>query len=187
MEAIEFFVENKTYFTIVHVLSVVVGMGSAIISDILFNFYSKDKKLDTTEKRSLELLSNTVWISLIGIILSGIAIFLSNPDGYLASAKFLTKMSIMGVLLINGLFLSFVISPHFNDKGLLKFKNKRCIRQLAFVGGAISISSWFIICILGVLKNIQLSVPRAMLLYSCFIVVAIGIALFVEKKVFSNN
>lgn len=186
MEAIDFFIENKTLFLIFHMLSVVVGMGSAIIADILFNFYNKDKIINNTERRSLELLSKTIWISLIVIILSGVAIFFSDPTKYMLSQKFITKMIIVIILLLNGLFLSRFISPHFSDKGMLKFKNKQSIRQFAFASGAISITSWFIVFILGTLKSIPFHVTQAILIYTIIMVFSVMVALFIEKKTFSK-
>lgn len=185
MEAIEFFVESKTLFTVAHVLTVVVGMGTAIVSDLLFNFYTTDRVLDKREGKSLEFLSNIVWISLVFIILSGVGLFFSDPSKYLASSKFISKMSIMVILLANGVFLSKFVSPHFYDKGLLKFKSARTIRQVAFVSGAISISSWFIVCILGVLKSIPVHFTQFLLGYFAFLVVAGCVALAVEKKTFN--
>ncbi len=187
MEILDFFVENKIVFVVFHVLSVIVGMGSAVVSDILFNFYSEDKTLNDSERKSLELLSSTIWISLIVIIMSGMAIFLSDPEKYISSQKFITKMVIMIVLLLNGLFLSKFVSPHFSDKGLLKFKNKRSIRQWAFVGGAISVTSWIIVCILGVIKSIPFQASEALLIYLVTIIFAILSALFLEKRTFSKN
>lgn len=186
MEAIDFFVENKIFFTIAHVLCVVVGMGSAIVSDILFNLYSKDKKLNTTEKSSLETLSSVVWISLVFIILSGLGLFFSDPARYISSDKFITKMCIMLVLLINGVFLSKFISPHFNDRGLLKFKKEKTLRQFAFAGGAVSIVSWFVVCILGIIQSIDIHFGVALLIYTGVIIFAICVALFVENRTFSR-
>lgn len=185
MQAIEFFVENKTLFTIVHVLSVIIGMGAAIVSDLLFNFYSADKKLDKKEARTLEFLSSVVWISLLFIIISGFGLFFSDPPKYLVSNKFISKMSIMVVLLANGVFLSKFISPHFSDTGLLKFKKTRTLRQIAFVSGAISISSWFIVCILGLLQTIPFHFSEFLAGYVTFIFAAGIIALIVEKKTFN--
>ena len=186
METVDLFVDNKTLFIIIHILFVITGMGSALLSDFLFNFYSKDKVLNVTETKSLSLLSRVVWISLIFIICSGIALFFSDPEKYIHSQKFISKMCIVGVLLLNGLFLSEFISPHLTDRGLLKFKNKRTLRQISFICGAISIVSWSIVCILGTLKSIPIHFTQFILYYIIFIFFSALIALFVEKKAFSN-
>jgi len=88
--------------TVVHVLAVVIGMGAALSADLLFHFFSKDKHFSFVELRTLGILSKTVWYSIIIIIVSGIFLFLSDTEKYLDSSKFLAKMTIMGILLING-------------------------------------------------------------------------------------
>ena len=61
MEAtIDFFSEYKHISVIVHVLSVIVGMGSALISDILFNNFMKDKKIRIEEDHTLSILSHII-------------------------------------------------------------------------------------------------------------------------------
>ena len=45
METIEFFQYIKTPATVLHVVSVVVGMGAALVSDVFFSFFSADKRL----------------------------------------------------------------------------------------------------------------------------------------------
>jgi hypothetical protein len=184
MEPVNFFVENKIILTIIHVLGAVFGMGSAIMSDLLFNFYSRDKSLDNGEKKTLKFLSNAVWISLIFIILSGAGIFLTNPEKYMASNKFISKMVVMVILLINGLFLHKFVSPHFGDRGLLKFENKRPLRQIAFACGAVSLISWFVVCILGILSRINYTFKEFLLGYAIFTICGIIFALIVEKKTF---
>jgi uncharacterized membrane protein len=171
----------------IHVLSVIIGMGSALISDFFFNFYSKDKVLNKIEVKSLKLLSHTVWVSLVFIILSGVGLFLSNPEKYIHSDKFISKMCIMVILLINGLFLSKFISPHLGDRGLLKFKNKRTIRQIAFICGSISVVSWTIVCVLGVLKSIPIHFSEFVMYYFVIILLSASVSLVVEKMAFSRR
>lgn len=159
-------------------------MGSAIMSDLLFNFYSHNKTLNNTERRTLRFLSNAVWMSLIFIIASGICIFFSNPEKYMASAKFISKMTVMVVLLANGLFLHKFIAPHFDDRGLLKFKNKRPIRQIAFACGAVSLISWTVVCVLGSLSSIPYTFMQFILGYTIFAICGALFALVVEKRTF---
>ncbi len=187
MEPIDFFVKNKTIFLVFHVLSVVMGMGSALTSDLLFNFYSKNKTLNDTERKTLRFLSTAVWVSLIVIILSGLCIFFSDPYRYEHSQKFISKMIIMVVLLANGLFLHKVVSPHFDDRGLLKFKSKRPIRQIAFACGAVSLISWTTVCVLGTISRISYTFQQFILGYLIFTICGIIFALIIEKKTFNDK
>lgn len=176
--------EYKTLLTIIHVLGVVMGMGAALMSDMLFSFFGHNKKLSHTETRTLTLLSRVVLVGLVIIILSGIGLFLSDVSKYLVSVKFLVKMTIMLVLLANGFILHVYISKLMIKRGFLSDHKYTGARKLAFSCGAISVVSWFSLCILGVLKSVPVSYPTLMSMYAFVIVGAIIVALIVEKKTF---
>ncbi len=182
MDLIEFSQDIRIPTTIVHVISVVMGMGSALASDVLFSFFSKDKKLNTTEINTLSILSKIVSYSLILIILSGIMIFFSDIVKYTNSAKFMAKMSILFVLLINGYVLNKYIWPHLLNKNFFTLKKERDIRQIAFVCGAISVISWLSVCALGVLDNLNMSYASIISIYVFIIISGIIVSLIVEKR-----
>ena len=181
---IDFCIHYKVIFTILHVLTVVVGMGSALVSDLLFNFFSQDKYLDTGEQKTLNFLSSIVWYSLIGIILSGIAIFSSNIPKYLNSEKFLLKMGIMMILLVNGYIIHRYISPFMAKRNFLTAVKQKTHRRIAFICGAVSVSSWVIICILGMLSALPVSLPIGIVIYFGIIITGSIVALIVEGQTF---
>ena len=187
MKTIQFFADNEQIFLILHVLCVIIGMGSALVADLLFNFYSKNRILNSTERKTLNLLFHVIWISLLGIILSGGALFFSNPEYFAHSQKFISKMLLVVVLLINELFLHIFVSPHFADRGLLKFKDKRRIRQYAFASGAISVLSWLTIMVLGMLSGIPFTALHFFMLYVFVAVCVVGVVLAIEKKQFKRR
>ena len=182
MTIIEFFQYIKVPLLILHVISVVFGMGAALVSDILFSFYGKDKELNDTEIRTLNILSKIVFYGLIFIVLSGVGIFITDIDKYSHSAKFLTKMSIMVILLINGFVLNSYVWPRLLSKTFFTSPTDRNIRRIAFACGAVSVVSWVIICALGVMKSIPVSYGIAMSLYLIGTIFAITVALVVEKR-----
>ncbi len=186
MEIISFLNYIKMPLTVVHVITVVVGMGSALVSDILFNFYAKDKKLDNTEKKTLEILSKVVWWSLLLIIISGIIIFFTNTGKYMGSDKFLAKMTILAVLLLNGTMLNFRVWPHVLGKGFFTSKKEITTRRLAFFGGAVSVVSWISVCALGVFDTSPTSYGNLMALYILIVSIAGFIALFMEIRMFEK-
>jgi hypothetical protein len=135
-------------------------MGAALISDILFNIYIKDKKIQPNENRTLGTLSSIIWVSLFFILMSGIALFLSDPMKYSYSVKFLVKMTIVGVIILNGYVFWRTIHPalskiNFNDNNLHHKYVK--LRKASFAMGAISLVSWLSAFVLGMLGHIPLS------------------------------
>lgn len=182
METIELFQSIKTPATIVHVLGVVLGMGGALVSDMLFSFFSKDKNLNKTELKTLSILSKLILYSLVVISISGVAIFLSDPSGYLASAKFLAKMTILVVLVLNGYLLNKYVWPHLLDRGFFTLKSERNIRRLAFVLGAVSVISWLSVFFLGMLDGLDMGYRLIISIYTMITLCGAGVALLIEKR-----
>lgn len=182
MEITEFFQNIKTSATVAHVIGVVFGMGGALMSDILFSFFSKDKKLNSTEIATLSILARLIFWSLILIVLSGITIFVSDMDKYLNSTKFLAKMSILLVLLINGYLLNKYIWPHLLNRNFFTFKKERNIRRLAFACGAISVISWLSVLTLGVLDSLSMSYGSVIFIYLIIVLFGVIISLLVERR-----
>ncbi len=162
-------------------------MGSALLSDILFTFYSQDKHLNPTERKTLEILSSIVWLSLIVICASGLALFVSDPERYLESPKFLAKLTILGVLLINGFMLNAYVWKRLALPGFFTAKKQSGTRKIAFVGGAISVISWLSVCALGILDFSPVGYPIIMGIYACVLVVGIPTALFIENREFEQR
>lgn len=175
-EVIQFFIKYKAVFVIMHVFSVISGMGSALVSDVLFNIYIKDKKINITENHTLEILSKIIWVSLIGVVISGLAIFFSDTAKYMASHKFILKMLIVGIIIINGLLFAFITHGslrkiNFRDTNI-QYKYVR-IRKLSFAFGSISIISWFCAFILGSIRSIPVSLSQGIQIY--FLLIFFGI------------
>ncbi|OGI63630.1 hypothetical protein A2733_00510 [Candidatus Nomurabacteria bacterium RIFCSPHIGHO2_01_FULL_40_20] len=182
METINFFTEIKPVSTIFHVLSAVVGMGAALMGDFLFNFYSKDKILNQTEIQTLNVLSKIVWYGLLLLLISGLMLFFSNPDRYLSSDKFLAKMTILVVLVLNGFFLSKEIWPRLTKKGFLTDRKERKTRKIAFACGTISVISWISVLAFGVLNSVNFSYVGILAIYALILVFGIIVSQYIEKK-----
>lgn len=185
-EIAEFFAYIKIPATITHVISVVIGMGAALVSDVLFTFYSRDRKLNKIELRTLEMLSKVVWYGLLLIALSGISLFLSDIPKYMASHKLMAKLTILGVLVLNGAMLNFRVWPHLLARGFFTTLREKGTRKLAFAGGAISVISWISICALGVLDKSPATYGVLMGLYGIVIVFGISCALAIESFEFER-
>ncbi len=186
MEIIEFFSDIKIPMAVIHVISVVLGMGAALMSDVLFTFYGNDKKLSSMEIKTLKVLSNIVWIGLVIISMSGLGLFLSDIPKYIHSVKFLAKMSILAILLVNGYVLHKYIWKHIIARNFLVSKEKSHIRKFAFACGAISVLSWITICSLGVLDKVSISYGVLMAGYGVLIIGGVLVALLVESREFER-
>ena len=158
-------------------------MGGAFASDLIFFSSVKDEKVSQTELRFLNIGGKMVWAGLLLIIVSGILIFLTNPEGYLASAKFLAKMTIVAIIFLNGLVFHIIHLPRFHRHASQHFPSSdefmRAVPYL-LVGGVVSSVSWFSAFILGFWKYVPYSYLEMMSAY--LLILSLGIVVVVSMK-----
>lgn len=172
----------KTPFVMLHLLGFALGVGGATIADIFFMRFLKDFKISEEENKILTLMSNVIWLGLGILIISGIGLYLGNMEFLNQSTKFLTKVIVVGVILINGIVLNIVVAPRLVS---MRFKNEKemqntlpvmrslRLRRLAFACGAISFTSWYTAAILGSLRSIPLSFPTILSIYIGIVILAV--------------
>lgn len=171
----------KPVITIFHVLSVVLGMGSALVVDMICFRYGYHKVLSKQTIGTIRFLSHVVTIALLCILATGFLLFLSDVPRYSASVKFLTKMSVVGVLTINGLLLHRFIFPRLSDDNILTSKRGQTIRKIGFALGSISFVSWLCALSLGVLSAIPVSLPVALCLYVLLLACSVIVSQILEQ------
>jgi len=168
--------DTKSLFTIIHLLGVAVGAGGAYMSDAMFFSSVKDEKISKTEIRFLKIGSMMVWFGLFLLVLSGLGLFFLDVEGYLDSAKFLAKATIVLIITLNGLFFHHYhmpfISRHENEHfpSSDEFMRKH---PLLLTSGAISFVSWTSAIILGVLSGIPYPYLTIMGMYFSVLLVAV--------------
>lgn len=183
------FIEIKTVYIILHLLGVVVGMGGAVMSDMLFMRATKDKIISKEELPMLDTGGKMVWAGLALIYISGALLFMLNPEGYMESSKFISKMAIVGIITLNGVLIHLVHIPVM----------KKCLGQnlttspifkkrsmLLFVSGAVSATSWLWALVLGVFRGIPYSVETILSVYIGTVLIAVVVALFARIHFFKT-
>jgi uncharacterized membrane protein len=180
--------EYRPMIVALHVLFMALGLGAATLTDIFFFRFLKDLRISQAESDVLGILSQCIWFALCFIILSGLALYLPQAGHYHDVPKFVAKMVVVGVILVNGAFLNLYIAPKLVKISFAephKHKEGELIlaRRLAFALGPISIVSWYCAFILG---SIPASTPLSFLtflkIYLAVLVLAITIGQFVERR-----
>ena len=128
-----------SFLLFLHIIAVIIGMGSAFLSDYLFITSWHDKRFSKDEERLLHAGSTAVWASLLVMLLTGIGIFCLEPASYMASSSFIAKMLFVLILFVNGLVFSFI---HKKEIQLRRKKNARSNNHFLFVSGVISPVTW---------------------------------------------
>jgi hypothetical protein len=175
-----------------HLLGVTIGFGGAIITDIFFFKFLKDARISENEEGILKTFSQVIWLGLGIIVVSGILIFISNIEYYSSSAKFLTKMFVVGVIIINGFFLNKVVTPSLTAISFGKLKDNtdsrvRYLRHLSFALGAVSVTSWWTAFILGNMRSSPAPLPVLLGIYILALVCAVVSSQIVEKVITSQR
>jgi len=180
------FLDIKTIFVIFHLFGVILGAGAAFMTDSMFMYSTKDKKLSRQEVNFISLGSKMVWIGIFVIIISGTALFFLDPERLIASTKFQAKLTIVSILLINGIIFHKYHLPFLRrllSVDLLNSKEFLGRSNFLFISGAISVVSWLVVLALGAISSIPYPYWMIMMVY--FIVLAVAITFsFVVKKVF---
>lgn len=179
---IEFFENSRRLFLTLHVFSVVLGMGAALVSDYLFSQFASDFKINKTEHRTFKKLSLLVWFAFYAIVFSGVGVFFSDVVKYSNSSKFLAKMTIVFIVIINGYLMRRLLEPVLHK---LNFKDdfkihKLSLRKRAFILGAISASSWLSAFLLAMLKILPYTYGQIMRMYLVVVLFAIVVSQVAE-------
>ena len=187
MAYVAFFSSIKVLMTIIHVLTAVCAMGAAFSADVLFHFYASNRTLSRAELRTLSILSRVVWYGLLALVMSGGAIMLSDPAKYLLSVKFLAKMTVVCVLVVNGIVLNAYVSRHLAREKFLSARREAFARHVAFACGAISAISWVSALALGVMDNIRFSYAGVIGVYAGLLFIGVIGSFIFERVAFASH
>lgn len=172
---------------IVHILAMVMGLGGATYVDMLTFFFARDFHISYTESSVIKFMSKVISIAVIAALLTGVGLVMANPEQYLSDARFLLKVTAFVVVFINGVFLHQIILPKLVNFSLkqdqLIGEAHLSLRKIAFVSGAVSFVSWYTVFLAAMIKNMPFSYLELVGGYVILLLIAVNIALLLEKQI----
>lgn len=190
---ISLLVENRNVFLALHLFSVTIGVGSAVISDILFFKFLKDFQISLFEAGIMKFMSQMMWLALGIIVITGLGLYLPHAEHLKESPAFIMKMIILAVIVLNGAFLNLLVSPRLvkaslsnnPPEGHLTYSYEKSdlpvLGRLPFALGPISLISWISVFLLGLFldKAAKFGLPNLAFGYfsALFVVVILGLAI----------
>jgi ABC-type Fe3+-siderophore transport system permease subunit len=186
MELQEFLQNYKHIIIIFHAIGAAIGLGAATLSDFTFFNFLKDKKVSKKESSVFHILTKTIWLALGILILSGIALFLSDPEYYKVSSKFMLKMGIVGILTLNGLIMTLYLHKNMIKLDFTRIENQ-LVKRISFASGAISIASWYFSFILGSIRKLPVSLNTGIISYICVISAGIIVSQIIYTRYQKKN
>lgn len=175
----EFFISHRPIYVFLHALFAAIGLGAVIVTDTLFFKFLKDFKINKKEDETLRTISGVVWVIIVLLFVTGAFLFLSSPEGYLIKSKFLAKLVVFVVIVINGAVLNWIITPHlrkivFGPVVIEPSAKLRFIRRIAFASGGVSLLSWLVVFLLGSLRSIPFSLGEALGIYAALLIIVVS-------------
>ena len=179
--------EYKWIILTLHLFGFAIGLGAVTITDVLFFKFLRDFKISEFESDILHTLSQVIWFALAVLIISGFGLYLPQMDVLNQSGKFLAKMAVVAVIVVNGIFLNIAISPRLiNISFSGKYEHKRGelgrLRRISYASGAISLTSWYYASALGMAKNPTLGFLGLIIVYLFLVTSAVFISQLFEHS-----
>jgi hypothetical protein len=189
MTITEFLTQYQVLFLTLHILGVALGLGGATIADTFFFRFLSDFRISRKEADTMQWMSKLIVAALVLIYVSGGAIYMIDPNRYLASAPFLFKMIIVFVVTVNGISLHEFISPRLVHLSFLSLRpnanaTAHRLRRIAFAMGAVSMTSWYTVFFTAMLKTLiseAVALRHLLLLYIAALAVAIFCSQVLER------
>lgn len=162
------FVDLRTLVVISHIIGTVMGVGGVYIAAVMFFKTMRRGLIEQAELDMMNTVSQVVAIGIVILFFSGVALFMFDPDKYMGSSKFLVKMFIVVVILLNGIVLHRLQVPflqRFVGLDLRATAEFQAKKALLLITGTTSVVSWTIAMVLGMLRGIPYSLTTGLLVY----------------------
>jgi hypothetical protein len=170
----------KAVLLFVHVIGVALGLGAATLIDLLVVRMLVAGKIAPSQPGFIQFASAIVPAGLALLWLSGLGLlaYYSAFDlAALQNPKVWTKVAIVAVLTLNGLFIHAVVLPLIaRQTGRRLFDGiSEVSKSLLLTAGAVSITSWYVPLFLAVSKPMNFVVPAQAILGSYVVLLAVAV------------
>lgn len=147
--------ENYGAFITLHLLGMSLGIGGAVISNVLFLKFLKDCRISKFEADVIKTLSQIMWFALAVLVLSGIGLYVPEAGDIGNSSVFLVKFTAVFFIIVAGAMLNLIISPRMIKKSLEGESSGAKVGyglygKISFALGGALMSSWIFILVLGI-------------------------------------
>lgn len=172
--------DPKTYFVLLHLLGLVIGLGSVTTLDFYLLKFLRGDTVTRSDAQLVHLVSLLAAAGLAALWVSGIGFmtlaWFNNPALF-DSPKVQAKLLIVGVLTINGAILHFKVLPQVaravGRPLFCKQGSTRSDRIMMRVCGAVSAASWWTPFFLGTVRELNYAAPIWVFLGGYLVILAL--------------
>jgi hypothetical protein len=177
--------DPKTYLVLLHLIGLVVGLGSVTTLDIYLLKFLRGDTVTKSDAHLVDLVAKLAGIGLLCLWISGIGFLIyASVMGNLqplTSPKVQAKLLVVGILTVNGAFLHFKVLPQVEravGRPLFCRSGERSDRIWMRVCGAVSAASWWTPFFLGTIRELNFAAPIWVFLGAYAVVLAACLAGF---------
>ncbi|MCM4158564.1 hypothetical protein FHG64_13345 [Antarcticibacterium flavum] len=152
----EFLEETREYNLTIHLLGLAMGLGGTLVVDIMFTHFMRNYSISARESVIMHLISQMIIFGIFLLILSGLALYLPAAESFNENPRFIMKMIVVLIVIINGGILNLYLTPKMKKISLVDEEKNRYekLTRISFALGAISIVSWLSAFFLAMLKDL---------------------------------
>ncbi|MGI6103136.1 MAG: hypothetical protein ACOYBJ_00720 [Patescibacteria group bacterium] len=141
-----------TIALILHIIGAVLGVGGATYNDLLLVRAIGDRELGPAYQKNAAAFSLVIWTAIALLVATGL-FFVVNDTSLLANQKFLTKLSLVVLLVVNGGLMNSLFQPPLERLRAIDWAERtpalcRLVRG-ALPFASISIVTWYTVLIFG--------------------------------------
>ena len=169
---------------IVHFLGLALGLGTATFLDLLMLRFMVRGKVRRSHAQAFEFGTKIVTAGLVMLWISGLSflvLYFAHEADKLGNPKIWAKLSIVGVLTANAVYLHAIVLPVVQRQVSRPLFQGLGVRQsiLMLVGGATSIVSWYVPVALATIPQFNFSLPANQIwaMYCALLIAANGLAI----------
>ncbi len=132
--------QNLNWLMFFHFVGIVIGLGSVIVIDVMGFFSRKNTKKTQDTISAHHTTKPLIWIGTIIILITWVLIL--YRENFVFGFVEIWKSVLLGIMILNGAFLSFVISPALDKRIGVKKLLPRNLQIKIGIALVISFLSW---------------------------------------------
>ncbi|MFW5853206.1 MAG: hypothetical protein ACOCU8_01025 [Patescibacteria group bacterium] len=149
------FIHWSVFFNLLYMLGLSLGLGATVLTGVMFLTSISDKIITRSELRFIKLGSYIIWLALLLVVLGSSLLTGTYWQYYVESDNFLAVITIIVIILINGLFFQLKHLPLLKNNLDLYLPDQPIFRKKSiglYTGQVIFIVSWLFMLILEILS-----------------------------------
>lgn len=171
----------------IYLVAILVGIMATTLHTSTFLKFLRDFEISREEERRLRMFSNTAWVAIIAVLLSGIGLVLGDMyNEIMGGERFIVLAVILGILVVYEVVVNMLVGPrliqvHFAEGDEMDDHEHDYQRKLAFGFSALGVVSWYMLLLFSVISFYPYSSTTLLLIYVIVLIIFLSLSLWAER------